>query len=131
MNDLSFVITMPTTALSKTSVRRGGYGEASGWVAPLVALALNLIVPAAIIDAGAWGFAETVLFVAAFGALVAALACSVLGQRPPWQAEYRRPRGSTTILAEFCLHLIVFLMICLVAWRLHALAEPMAGRLPA
>src|SRR5215469_7310205 len=122
MNDLSFVITTPTTALSKTSVHRGGYGEASSWVAPLVALALNLIVPAAIIDAGAWGFAEIVLSVAAFGALVAALVCSVLGQRPPWQAEYRRPRGSTTIRVEFPMYLIVFLIICLVAWRLRALA---------
>jgi len=130
MNDLSFVITTPTSALSKTSVRRGGYGEASSWVAPLVALALNLIVPAVIIDAGAWGFAEIVLFVAAFGALVAAPACSVLGQRPPWQAEHR-PRGSTTILVEFSWYFIGFLMICLVAWRLRALAEPMVGALPA
>jgi len=120
MNDLSFVITTPTTALSKTSVRGGGYGEASSWVAPLVALALNLIAPAAIIDAGAWGFAEILLFVAAFGALVAALACSKLEQRPPWQAEHR-PRGFTTILVEFSWYLIGFLMICLVAWRLHAL----------
>ena len=123
MNDLSFVITTPTTALSKTSVRRGGYGEASNWVAPLAALALNLIVPAVIIDASAWGFAEIVLFVGAFGALLAALVCSVLGQH--------QPRGSTTILAEFSFYLIAVLMICLVAWRLHALAEPMAGRLPA
>jgi hypothetical protein len=117
MNDLSFVITTPTPALSKkTSVRRGGYGEAASWVAPLVALALDLVVPAAIIDAGAWGFAEIVLFVAAFGALVAALACSVLGQRPRWQTEHR-PRGSTTILVEFSWYLIGFLMICLIAWR--------------
>ena len=121
MNDLSFVITTPTTALSKASVRWGGYGEASSWVAPLWALALNLIVPAPIIDAGAWGFAENVLFVAAFGALVTALACSVLGQRSPWQAEHR-PHGSTTILVEFSLYLTAFLMISLVAWRLRALA---------
>ena len=85
-----------------------------------MALALNLIVPSAIIDAGAWGFAEIVLSVAAFGALVAALVCSVLGQRPPWQAEHR-PHGLTTILVEFSLYLIAFLMICL-AWRLRALA---------
>jgi hypothetical protein len=78
------------------------------------------------IDADAWGFAEIVLFVAAFGALVAALVCSVLGPRPPWQAEHQ-PRGSTTTLVEYSLYLIVFLMICLVAWRLRALAEPMAG----
>ena len=91
-------------------------GEASNWAAPLGALALNLIVPAAIMDAGAWGFAEIVLFVAAFGALVAALACSKLEQRPPWQAEHR-PRGFTTILVEFSWYLIGFLMICLVAWR--------------
>ena len=116
MNDLSFVITTPTTALSKTSVRRRGYGEASSWVAPWGALALNLIVPAAIIDTGAWGFAKIVLFVAAFSALVAALACSVLGQQPPWQAEHQ-PRGSTTILVEYSWYLIGFLMICLVAWR--------------
>ena len=130
MNDLSFVITTPTPALSKTSVRRGGYGEASSWVAPLVALALNLIVPAVIIDAGAWGFAEIVLFVAAFGALVAAPACSVLGQRSPLQAEHQ-PRGSTTILVEFSWYFIGFLMICLVAWRFPALLEPMVGGLPA
>jgi fumarate reductase subunit D len=127
MNDLSFVTTTPTTALSKTSAH---HGEASSWVAPLVALALNLIVPAAIIDADAWGFAEIVLFVAAFGALIAALVCSVLGQHPPWQAEHQ-PRGSTTILVEFSFYLIGLLMICLVVWRLRALAEPMAGCLPA
>jgi hypothetical protein len=126
MNDLSFVITTPSTALSKTSVRRGRYGEASSWVASLVALALNLMVPAALIDTHAWGFAEIVLFVAAFGALVAALVCSVLGQRPPWQTDHQ-PHGSTTILVELSLYVIVFLMICLVAWRLRVLAEPMAG----
>jgi len=121
MNDLS-----SARALSKTSVRCGGYGEASNWVAPLVALALNLIVPAVIIDAGSLGFAEIVLFVAALGALVAALACSLLRQRPPWQAE-RRPRGSTTLLVEFSLYLIVSLVMCLIAWRLRA----MTGSLPA
>jgi hypothetical protein len=122
MNDLSSI-----TALSKTSVRRGGYGEASNWVAPLMALALNLIVPAVIIDAGSCGFAEIVLFVAALGALVAALACGVLGQRPAWQAEHRPLRSTTTILVEFSFYLILFFMMCLIAWRLRA----MAGSLPA
>jgi hypothetical protein len=94
-------------------------------MAPLAAFAIYLITSLPILDAAALGFAEIVLLVAAFGALVVALAVGVLGQRRTWEAEYQ-PHGWTTVLVEFSLYLIGFLVICIVAWHLPAI-NPLCG----
>lgn len=121
MDDLPYAVT-PILAFPKTSTRRE-YPAPSVSVAPWVAFALYMVVAQAILDAETLGFAGSVLSVATFGALVVALAYSVLEQRRQWRAEHQ-PHRRTTVLVEFSWYLIGLLMICLVVWRLHASTLP-------
>ena len=121
MDDLPYAVT-PLLALPKTSTRCEYPAPASS-VAPWVAFALYMIVAQAILDAETQRFAGSVLSVATFGALVVALAYSVLEQRRRWQAEHQ-PHGRTTVLVEFSWYLLGLLMICLIVWRLHASTLP-------
>ncbi len=118
MDDLPYRVT-PTIALLETAAHR----RPSGSVAPWVAFAVYLIAALTILDAAPPNFAKSVLLIPACGALVVVLTYSALRQQRQWEAEHG-PHGWTTVLVELSLYLLGLSIVCLVAWRVQAVAAP-------